>query len=120
MLYAIRAWPNTINIGGVRLAPTDFEAYQKLHCHHQLKPSAASPRDASAGPKTRKRMGCAASTGPLYRDEHDFATTAAYYDKDDDVKKDCEGDARHAGTPPATPTRRRRRTSRTTGTTTAS
>ena len=33
-------------------------------------------------------MGCAASTGPLYRDEHDFATTAAYYDKDDDVKKD--------------------------------
>ena len=22
-------------------------------------------------------MGCAASTGPLYRDEHDFATTAA-------------------------------------------
>ena len=88
MLYTIRAWPNTINIGGVRLAPTDFEAYQKLHCHHQLKPSAASPRDASAGPKTRKRMGCAASTGPLYRDEHDFATTAAYYDRDDDVKKD--------------------------------
>ena len=33
-------------------------------------------------------MGCAASTGPLYRDEHDFATTAAYYDKDEDVKKD--------------------------------
>ena len=33
-------------------------------------------------------MGCAASTGPLYRDEHDFATTAAYYDRDDDVKKD--------------------------------
>ena len=33
-------------------------------------------------------MGCSASTGPLYRDEHDFATTAAYYDKDDDVKKD--------------------------------
>ena len=33
-------------------------------------------------------MGCAASTGPLYRDEHDFATTAAYYDTDDDVKKD--------------------------------
>ena len=33
-------------------------------------------------------MGCAASTGPLYRDEHDFATTAAYYDKDDDVKND--------------------------------
>jgi len=31
-------------------------------------------------------MGCAASTGPLYRDEHDFATTAAYYDKDEDVK----------------------------------
>ena len=53
-----------------------------------MKPSAASPRDASAGPKTRKRMGCAASTGPLYRDEHDFATTAAYYDKDEDVKKD--------------------------------
>ena len=47
-----------------------------------MKPSAASPRDASAGPKTRKRMGCAASTGPLYRDEHDFATTAAYYDSD--------------------------------------
>ena len=36
----------------------------------------------------RRQMGCAASTGPLYRDEHDFATTAAYYDKDDDVKKD--------------------------------
>ena len=32
-------------------------------------------------------MGCAASTGPLYRDEHDFATTAPYYDKDDDVKR---------------------------------
>ena len=32
-------------------------------------------------------MGCAASTGPLYRDEHDFATTAAYYDKDDDAEQ---------------------------------
>ena len=40
------------------------------------------------GLSTRSRMGCAASTGPLYRDEHDFATTAAYYDKDDDVKND--------------------------------
>jgi len=32
-------------------------------------------------------MGCAASTGPLYRDEHDFATTAAYYEKDEDVRR---------------------------------
>ena len=31
-------------------------------------------------------MGCAASTGPLYRDEHDFATTAAYYDRDDELR----------------------------------
>ena len=30
-------------------------------------------------------MGCAASTGPLYRDEHDFATTAAYVLAREDV-----------------------------------
>ena len=48
----------------------------------------AAAGELSAGLNTRSRMGCAASTGPLYRDEHDFATTAAYYDKDEDVKKD--------------------------------